>query len=144
MRRFLLLILMLYFQMSLSLAGPIHDAARKGDVAAITAELDSGVPVDANEGQGTPLYVAIKRGHFAAAKFLLEHGANANALSSYSGPALFVAATKSRSDLIALLLAHGANVESALQSETALHVSAKLGCLDCVRCLWKREPMSMR
>ena len=116
-------------------AASIHDAARKGDVAAITAALDAGVAVDADEGQGTPLYLAVGRGQFTAAKLLLEHGANANALSNYSGPALHVAASKSRSDLMALLLAHGANPESTLKGETALHISAKFGCLACVKAL---------
>ena len=89
-------------------AAAIHDAARKGDVAAITAALDAGVAVDANEGQGTPLYLAVRRGQFAAAKLLLERGANANALSNLWGPVLHIAASKGRGDIVALLLAHGA------------------------------------
>ena len=116
-------------------AAAIHDAARNGDVAAVTAALNAGIAVDANEGSGTPLYIAVRRGHFAATKLLLERGANANALSNYWGSALQVAASKSRSDLMVLLLDHGANPESTLNGERALHISAKFGCLACVKAL---------
>ena len=82
MRRFLLLILMMYLAPSMALAAPIHDAAKKGDVAAITAALDAGADINASEGGGTPLYFAVKRGHLAAAKLLIERGAKVNVGSS--------------------------------------------------------------
>ncbi|ESX89239.1 ankyrin [Mesorhizobium sp. LSHC412B00] len=58
----------------------MHDAAMKGDVAAITAALDAGAGVDESDGRTTPLYLAVKGGHFAAAKLLIERGADVNAV----------------------------------------------------------------
>ena len=37
-----------------SQAAAIHDAAKKGDVAALTAALDSGVDINASDGIATP------------------------------------------------------------------------------------------
>ena len=56
MRRFLLLILMMYVVPSVSFAAPIHDAAKAGDVAAITAALDAGADIKGIDGGVTPLF----------------------------------------------------------------------------------------
>ena len=135
MRRFLLLILMICLAPSISLAAPIHDAARKGDVAAITAALDAGADINASEGGGTALYFAVKRGHLAAAKLLIERGAKVNVGSKYWGYLLTIAAAKTRVDLMTLLLANGANPNATFDGESVLHVAVKYGCLACVRTL---------
>ena len=95
MRRFLLLILMTCFQTSMSFAAPIHDAAKKSDVAAITAALDAGADVNENDGTATPLYSAVRRGHLAAAKLLIERGADVNAETNF-GSALLAAVEKAK------------------------------------------------
>ncbi len=59
-------------------AAAIHDAAKKGDVTAIAAALDAGVGVNESDGTATPLYYAVRRGHLAAAKLLIERGADVN------------------------------------------------------------------
>jgi cytochrome c len=135
MRRFLFLIMMMYLAPSMSSAAPIHDAAKTGDVAAITAALDAGADIDASEGGETPLYFAVKRGHLAAAKLLIERGANVNVGSNYWGDLLMFASVKVRVDLMTLLLAHGANPNSTINGESVLHVAAKNGCLACVKVL---------
>ena len=135
MRRFLLLILMICLAPSISLAAPIHDAARKGDVAAITAALDAGADINASEGGGTALYFAVKRGHLAAAKLLIERGAKVNVGSKYWGYLLTIAAAKTRVDLMTLLLANGANPNATFDGESVLHVAIKFGCLACVKTL---------
>ena len=135
MRRFLLLILMMCVAPSISLAAPIHDAARKGDVAAITAALDAGADVNASEGGGTALYFAVKRGHLAAAKLLIERGAKVNVGSKYWGYLLTIAAANARVDLMTLLLANGANPNATFDGESVLHVAVKFGCLACVKAL---------
>lgn len=135
MRRFLLLILMMYLTPSMPLAAPIHDAARTGDVAAITAALDAGADVNAVDGGGTALYFAVKRGHLAAAKLLIERGAKVNVGSKYWGYLLTIATAKTRVDLITLLLANGANPNSTFDGESVLHVAVKFGCLACVKAL---------
>lgn len=135
MRKFLLFILMICLEPSISLATPLHDAAKAGDVAAITAALDSGADIEVNEGGGTPLYFAVKRGHLEAAKLLIERGADVSVGSNYTGDLLMIASIKVRVDLMTLLLAHGANPNSTFNGESVLHVAVELGCLACVRLL---------
>ena len=134
MRMFLLLILMIYIETSLSFAAPIHDAAKKGDVAAITAALEAGADVNENDGTATPLYAAVRRGHLAAAKLLIERGANVNAETNF-GSALVAAVAKSRIELINLLLEKGANPNAVYDGNTVLHAATKLSCFDCVKAL---------
>ena len=50
MRKFLFFILMVCFETTMSRAGPIHDAAKTGDVAAIMAALNAGTDVNAIDG----------------------------------------------------------------------------------------------
>ncbi|WP_245511282.1 MULTISPECIES: ankyrin repeat domain-containing protein [unclassified Mesorhizobium] len=117
-------------------AAAIHDAATKGDVAGITAALDAGAGVDESDGKATPLYLAVKGGHFAAAKLLLDRGADVNAAPTpVLGPALMPALAKRRIDLIKLLLDGGANPNSKRSRENAIHIAVNLGCLDCVKAL---------
>ena len=117
-------------------AAAIHDAATKGDVAAITAALDAGAGVDESDGKATPLYLAVRGGHFAAAKLLIERGADVNAAPTpLMGPALMPALAKRRIDLINLLLDGGANPNSKRSRENAIHIAVNLGCLDCVKAL---------
>ena len=137
MRVSLLFILLLLVHIPIvSHAAAIHDAAMKGDVAAITAALDAGAGVDESGGPATPLYLAVRGGHFAAAKLLIERGADVNAAPTpLLGPALMPAVAKRRIDLINLLLDGGANPNSRRGGETALHIAVNLGCLDCVKAL---------
>ena len=80
MRGFLFLIPLLLVHIPIvAHAAAIHDAAKKGDVAAVAAALDAGVGVDESNGSATPLYLAVRGGHFAAAKLLMERGADVNA-----------------------------------------------------------------
>ena len=61
-------------------ADPIQDAAWKGDVAGIQAELDKGVNVNAKTSKGwTPLHYAAQRGQKEVANLLFTRGADANA-----------------------------------------------------------------
>ncbi|WP_244484474.1 ankyrin repeat domain-containing protein [Mesorhizobium sp. Root552] len=117
-------------------AAAIHDAAKKGDVAAIAAALDAGAGVDESDGQATPLYLAVRGGHLAAAKLLMERGADANAVTTpLLGSALMPALAKRRIDLIDLLLDGGANPNERRNRESVLHIAVRSGCLDCVKAL---------
>lgn len=117
-----------------SRAAPIHDAAKKGDLAAITAALDAGADVNGTDGSAPPLFFAVRRMHLAAAKLLIDRGADINAPTQW-GPALMPAVTKGKIDLINLLLEKGANPNSDWDGEAVLHIAAKQGCLDCVKAL---------
>lgn len=135
MRGFLLFVLILFGHAQVaSYAAAIHDAAKSGDLAAITAALDAGADVNGNDGGATPLYSAVRRGHLAAAKLLIERGADVNA-ETRSGSALLAAVVKSRIELIRLLLEKGANPNAVFDGRTVVHAAARLTCIDCLKAL---------
>ena len=114
-----------------SQAADIHEAAKKGDVAAITAALDAGADVNASNGIATPLYYAIDGAHLEAAKLLIARGADVN-LAAKWGPPLLVAAESGKPEFVKLLLDAGADAAAVFKGQTALHAVARNGCLDCV------------
>jgi cytochrome c len=118
-----------------SQAAAIHDAAKKGDVAGITAALDAGADINEPDGFATPLYYAVSRQHLEAAKLLIARGADVNAGSKVGGPPLKAAVAKSKIELITLLLAHGADPNVTVGDQTVLHEAVRRGCLDCVKAL---------
>ncbi|WP_353646128.1 ankyrin repeat domain-containing protein [Mesorhizobium sp. WSM2239] len=118
-----------------SQAAAIHDAAKKGDIAAIAAALDAGANVNESDGLAAPLHYAINRQRLDAAKLLIERGADVNAVSKIGGTPLMAAVAKNRFEFITLLLAHGANPNSTAGKQTPLHLAVKRGCLDCVKAL---------
>ncbi len=116
-------------------AAPIHDAAKKGNVPAITAALEAGDDVNASDDWATPLWYAARRGHEDAAKLLIARGADVNLTTKSSGPPLFGAIERKNAILVKLLLASGANPNAALETKSALYLAAKNGCLECVTAL---------
>ncbi len=95
----------------------LREAARAGDLARIEALLVAGAPVDAPARYGqTPLYFAAEKGHLAAAKRLVERGANVNARDSFFGATVLdLALQGGHVELARYLLAHGAEgADSAL------------------------------
>ena len=121
---------------SVSLAGTLHDAAKKGDLAAIAAALEAGSKVDEIDGTGkaTALYYSVTAGHLEATRFLISRGADVNHNSNWGVPILN-AAFKGYSEILKLLLSSGADPNSAFRTETALHLAAEKGCLECVKIL---------
>ncbi len=88
-------------------AGELHDAAARGDCAAVTRLLDRDVAIDAPNKEGlTALHVAAAAGQLAAARLLMERGARANALSEHGDTPLHAAAT---AEMAELLVAKGAD-----------------------------------
>lgn len=118
-----------------SQAADIHDAAKKGDTAAIMAALDAGADVNEPDKFATPLYYVVSRQHVDAAELLIAKGADVNAGSKVSGPPLKPAVAKSNIELITLLLKHGADPNVAVGKQTVLHEAVRHGCLECVTAL---------
>ena len=52
-------------------ADPIHDAAKKGNLAGVQAELDKGVDVNASGNGQSPLHLAAIMGHVEVAELLI-------------------------------------------------------------------------
>jgi cytochrome c2 len=114
--------------------GPLHEAAKSGDLAAIAAALDAGADIEEQDKGATPLFLAVRSGHAEAAELLIERGADINHESALGLP-FTVAVLKSSIDMMRLLLAHGADPNAAARGETMLHFAVANGCLDCVKVL---------
>src|ERR1035438_236608 len=71
---------------SIAFGGPIHDAARKGDVKKIQALLqgDPKLVNDKDNLGDTPLHVAALHGQLTVVQALLDAGANVNAKNNYA------------------------------------------------------------
>lgn len=85
--RFIAVALMALVSVSLAFAGPIHDAARKGDLKKVKALLAADPKlVNDKDAQGdTPLHVAALHGQFPVVQALVDAGADVNAKDNY-GP----------------------------------------------------------
>lgn len=135
MRASLLFIPLLFLTIpTASHAADIHDAALKGDVAAITAALDAGSLPNESDGNATPLYYAVWMGHLQAARLLIERGADVNAKTNLGSP-LMAAMGTAKIDLLKLLLDRSADPNVNSGSESAIHVAVNLSCIECVKAL---------
>jgi hypothetical protein len=93
--------------------------------------------VDANLGW-TPLYRTVICGHFEAARYLLEHGADANLSNEQQETPLHQAADHNQADIAEALLQAGANPNLQQQEgETPLHLAACKGNLRVIEVLLK-------
>lgn len=101
------------------LCGPIHDAARSGDLAKVEALIKAHPELvsakDEQYGQ-TPLEIAAFNGHKDVAEFLLANKADVNAKAKNGSTALHLAAAKGDAGIVELLLANNADV-NALDNE---------------------------
>ena len=113
MSRFALSILLALAPLSAALAGPadLLQAARAGDLAAVTTLLADGADVNSADRYGsTALATASVNGHLEVVRLLLEKGADPNIAETFYSArplemALFFA---DRREVALLLLAHGA------------------------------------
>ena len=92
-------------------AGPIHDAARKGDIEAVKQHLAAGRNVNAKDDKGrTPLHRAAREGHKEVAELLIAAGAALNSKDKEGKTPLYHAARWGHTNIAALLIAAGADV----------------------------------
>jgi ankyrin repeat protein len=110
----------------------LAEAAQNGNVAALHRLLDEQrEAVSLPDAQGsTPLHYAAYFGHLEAARYLLDVGADAGAVSTdllHHTP-LHAAAAGGHAEIVRLLLAAGADLEAVQTGEwTALHAAAERG-----------------
>ena len=96
-------------------AGPIHTAAKTGDLAGIQAELDKGVDVDEGDDSWpgmTPLHYAADEGHTEVVELLIANGADVNAKNENGWTPLHLAAYWGGKEIVELLIAAGADVNA--------------------------------
>ena len=126
-------------------ADRLVDAAGRGDVDALqtmwmcTGTVGVHVGVWLNYSDGLPLRLAVKNNRLAAAIFLLSRGADVNARRNTGWTALHEAAKGHHHQLIAVLLAAGANVHTISFGMTPLAAmafafSVGMGVPICTRC----------
>jgi cytochrome c len=93
-------------------ATELHDAARRGDLAAVERLVAVGAQVEATDGSGaTPLYVAASEGHVAVVARLLAAGGDprrqASGAFSSTGTAIHAAVRNGHLDVVRVLLKAG-------------------------------------
>jgi len=102
-------------------AGPIHTAAKTGDLAGVQAELDKGADVNAMASKGwTPLHYATQRGHKEVAELLIAAGADVNAKDEDGVTPLHDAVYEGYKEIAELLIANGADVNAKSRGRTPL------------------------
>ncbi len=125
-------------QAQFSAAYELIKAVKEGDYAKAREEMLKCNCPTARDADGDPLIVlAARNGDLAMTRFLLESGANPNAATRSDGEtALMVFARTDRPEGIALLVAHGADLDAANKSgETALIQAVRARKLRAVRAL---------
>jgi len=125
---FLLLVL---FLSSPVFAGPIHEAAKTGDIAAlkILADADRSLLQSQDEVGKTPLHWAVGKGQPAMVVFLLDnYKVDPNIRNKNGGTPLHVAASQAQPECAKILIAYGADVNARTQNDsTPLHFAAFKG-----------------
>jgi ankyrin repeat protein len=109
---------------------PLHDAAHRDDVAAMTRLVSAGADVKAPNRYGvTPLWLACLNGSAAAIELLLEAGADANTVLPGGETVLMTAARTGKADAVNALLRRGANANAkeGWRGQTALMWAAAEG-----------------
>jgi len=94
---------------NVGLAGPLSDAAKKGDTAEVERLLSLGAEVNEPDGIATPIHWAAMSGHDDTVRVLLEAGAGLNAPSDMLGSPLHAAARFDRVGAARELIAKGAD-----------------------------------
>jgi outer membrane protein assembly factor BamB len=102
----------------------LREAARKGDLAAVRALLDKGVPPDSPGRHGlTPLAVAVSVGNFEVARLLVEKGADVNARESFFGSTVLGQAARGKFPEIARWLME----KGSTDADSAMSFAAQTG-----------------
>ncbi len=114
------------------LAGKLHKAAEKGNLAKVERLIAKGADVNAKDTKfgATPLLYAAENGHTAIAELLIANGANVNAKLKSGHTPLHPAATLGYKAIAELLIAKGADVNAkGGPDRTPLHGAALTGQL---------------
>ena len=133
--RLLLVLVSFLLSQSPCLSAEINDAARRGDLPAVSKLLDQGVAPDAKDETGeTPLLSASLGGHSDVVAILVERGAKTGSRNDRGLTPLHGAAYAGSLETVRLLVESGAAVNDAenVFKVTPLIVAAEEGHADVV------------
>ncbi|MFV8756337.1 ankyrin repeat domain-containing protein [Nannocystaceae bacterium ST9] len=125
-------------------------AARADDLPVAARLLAAGSPIDAEPEHTGPLHAAVARGNLALVEWLLDRGADVEAVDrgpfGTLGP-LHLAAIYDHADIAKLLLDRGASARAGTRKGpedtlgcTPLHFAAEYGHLEVLAALLRRDP----
>lgn len=90
----------------------------------------------ASTNGNTPLHHAIWSSQCAISRFLIQHGANVDALTAHGDSCVMLAACVGKVALLKVLLENGADVSLRTQAgNTALHIASVNGWVNCCKIL---------
>ena len=124
---------------SASIAGPVHDAVKDGDLARLQELIEAGEDLTAQDKfVGTALHWAALKNDSNAARLLINAGADVNS-PKVGGheTALHVAAERGRAEVATILIEAGADIEARTigQNFTTLHFAASADSVEVARLL---------
>ncbi|HBB98711.1 MAG TPA: hypothetical protein DC054_25290 [Blastocatellia bacterium] len=99
------------------------EAATDGNLHRMQLLNLAGVSVNSHDGRGAPLLLAAGEGRLNAVRYLLDHGADLNALDSTGNTALTEATYYGHVSVIKELLVRGANINSLSSAGTPLDIA---------------------
>lgn len=124
-------------------AGPLHDAAREGDIDKVRRLITEGADVQAidKETALTPLIEAALAGHRDVAVLIIESGADPSGQDGKGFTALHAAAYTGHLDIVMLLIKQGVNVDDHKNKSgvTPLHAATEGNFLDIAKVLLSQD-----
>lgn len=99
------------------------EAATDGNLHRMQLLNLAGVSVNSRDGSRAPLFLAASEGRLNAVRYLLDHGANLNAIDSNGNTALTEATYYGHVSVIKELLDRGANINSLSSAGTPLDIA---------------------
>eukprot|EP00300_Choanocystis_sp_HF-7_P001688 c11361_g1_i1.p1 GENE.c11361_g1_i1~~c11361_g1_i1.p1 ORF type:complete len:774 (+),score=173.86 c11361_g1_i1:30-2324(+) len=121
---------------------PLIAAAQHGQLACVTAIIESGGNVNKSGGSGgfTPVQYAAQMGHVECVELLVAAGADPNKTDPTGANAVLVAAQNGREKCILALVKAGADVNKQnVRGFTSLHAACANGNAGCVRVLLESD-----
>jgi ankyrin repeat protein len=119
-------------------AGPLADAAQRGDMASVRKFLgEAASPDDAQASGDTALHWAVQHNDHAMAELLLQAGADPGLRNRVEAPPLLMAAINGDAAMLQLLLAAGADAGQrvSVTGDTPLMLAARTGKAEAVKVL---------